>query len=60
MPIVNGVATFSGLTLNKVGLGYTLKVTSGNLTSVTTNGINVTNAPADHLSSRPPVSRRRP
>ena len=28
----NGVATFSGLTLNKVGTGYTLQLTSSGLT----------------------------
>ena len=31
----NGVATFSGLTLNKVGTGYTLQVTSSGLSSAT-------------------------
>ena len=31
--MIGGEASFSGLTLNKVGVGYTLKVTSGNLTS---------------------------
>ncbi len=46
---VNGVATFSGLTLNKVGTGYTLKVTSGSLTT-TTNGFNVTAAAASTLT----------
>ena len=30
-------------------MGYTLKVTSGSLTPVTTDPIDVTNAPADHL-----------
>ena len=49
VPVVNGIATFSGLTLNKVGQNYTLLVTSSGLTSATTNGINVVNAPADHL-----------
>jgi virginiamycin B lyase len=37
-----GVATFSGLTINKTGSGYTLQVTSSSLSSAVTNGINVT------------------
>ena len=37
---VNGVATFTGLTLNNPGNGYTLKATANNLT-VTTNSFNV-------------------
>ena len=37
----SGIATFSGLNLNKVG-GYTLGVTSGTLASVTSNSISVT------------------
>ena len=38
---VNGVATFSGLTLNNAGDGYTLQVTSGTLTSAVTNDFTV-------------------
>ena len=38
----NGVATFSGLTINKVGTGYTLALSSSGLTGATTNAINVT------------------
>ena len=53
VPVVGAVATFSGLTLNKVGQGYTLKVTAAGITSVTTNPFNVTNAPADHLVITP-------
>jgi virginiamycin B lyase len=37
-----GIATLSGLTINKVGSGYTLQVTSGVLSSAVTNPINVT------------------
>jgi len=37
-----GVATFSGLTINKVGSGYTLRVSSSGLSSAVTNAINVT------------------
>ena len=36
----NGVATFSGLTLNVVGIGYTLEVASNGLLSATTNAFN--------------------
>jgi hypothetical protein len=37
-----GVATFSGLTINKVGNGYTLQVSSSGLSSAVTSAINVT------------------
>jgi len=37
-----GVATFSGLTINKVGSGYTLQVTSSGLSTAVTSPINVT------------------
>ncbi len=37
-----GVATFSGLTLNKPGVGYTLQVSSNGLTAATTEPFNVT------------------
>ncbi len=46
---VNGVATFSKLTLNKVGTGYTLKAT-GSPATATTSGINVTAAAASSLA----------
>jgi hypothetical protein len=39
--LVNGLATFSNLTLNKVGTGYTLQAKVGTLTSATTNAFNV-------------------
>jgi hypothetical protein len=53
---VDGIATFSGLTLNKVGTGYTLKASSGSLTAATTRGIAVTPAAATHLvvTTEPP------
>ncbi len=38
----DGVATFSGLKINKVGSGYTLHVASGGLSSAVTSGIDVT------------------
>jgi hypothetical protein len=40
-PVVNGVATFSGLTLNNPGSGYTLMVSSNGLTSALTTPFNV-------------------
>jgi hypothetical protein len=53
-----GVASFSGLTLNKVGTGYTLKASGGSLTAATTSGIAVTPAAATHLvvTTEPPSS----
>jgi hypothetical protein len=39
--VVDGVATFSNLTLNNPGTGYTLKLSSGSLTGATTNPFNV-------------------
>ncbi|MGH7704066.1 MAG: beta strand repeat-containing protein, partial [Gemmatimonadales bacterium] len=45
---VNGVATFSGLSLNKSGLSYTLVATSGALNQ-TSAGFNVTAAAATQL-----------
>jgi hypothetical protein len=39
---VNGVATFSGLTLNKAGAGYSLLASSGSVTTATTRAISVT------------------
>src|SRR5438477_2462044 len=39
---VAGVATFSGLSINKTGTGYTLQATSGGLTSAASNTFNIT------------------
>ena len=38
----SGVATFSGLTINQAGNGYTLTVSSVGLTGATSNGFNIT------------------
>ncbi len=46
---VNGIATFSGLTLNRAGAGYTLKATSGSVTTATTRAIAVTANSASQL-----------
>src|SRR5262249_415505 len=55
---VNGVASFSGLTLDKAGAGYTLQATSTGLTSVTSGAITVVAAPATQLtvSIQPPAT----
>jgi hypothetical protein len=41
VPAVNGVATFSGLTLTQPGAGYTLRVTAGTLPAAITSSIAV-------------------
>ena len=52
MKAKKGLATFSGLTINKVGSGYTIQASSGSVTAATTTAINVTKAAA--VSSPPP------
>ena len=52
--VSGGFAIFNGLSLNKVGQGYTLSVTSNGLTSTTAGPITVVNAAADHLVITPP------
>ena len=42
----SGVATFSGLTLDEPGTGYTLQVSSNGLTAATTEAFNVTSRPS--------------
>ncbi len=52
-PIENGVASFSNLTLNQLGAGYTLTVTDTALAgSLTTTAITVTPAPITVLSEQ--------
>ena len=57
---VKGVATFTGLTINMVGTGYTLTASSGTLTSATIPGINVASAPVTAtqlvVTTQPPAS----
>jgi sugar lactone lactonase YvrE/Tol biopolymer transport system component len=48
-PLVNGVATFTGLTLDRAATGYTLRASSNGLAAATTAGLAVTAAPATHL-----------
>ncbi len=47
---VAGVATFSNVTLNKVGTGYTLVASSGTLTAATSGTFNITPAAAATLA----------
>ena len=47
---VNGVATFSGLSINKTGTGYTLAVSSAGLTGTTSSTFNVTPGAATQLA----------
>ncbi len=54
----HGVATFTNLTLNKAASGYTIKTSSGSLTTATTTAITVTPAAASQLvvTTEPPSS----
>ncbi len=53
-----GVASFTGLTLNKAGGPYSLKASGGTLTAATTTGILISPAPATHwiVTTQPPSS----
>ncbi len=51
----NGVANFTGLTLNEPGFGYTLSATSSGLTTATTSAFNVT-LPQLVVTAQPPAS----
>ncbi len=53
---VNGVATFSNLTLNNPGNDYTLEVSSNALTPTPTAGINVTSGSSPSPTSPSPTS----
>ena len=55
-----GVATFTGLTLNKAGSGYTLQATSSGLSNATTNPFSVTAGLAAELAilTQPPSPSR--
>ncbi|HXJ32041.1 MAG TPA: hypothetical protein VNG35_15470, partial [Gemmatimonadales bacterium] len=46
----NGLATFSNLSINKTGTGYTLQATASGLTAVTSTAFDITPAAADHLT----------
>lgn len=47
---VSGVATFSTLSIDKAGSGYTLRATSTGLTAVTSASFDITASLADHLA----------
>ena len=49
VPAVGGIATFSTLSIDKTGTGYTLSAADGSLTSATSTGFNITPAAAHHL-----------
>jgi len=51
---INGVATFSNLSINKTGTGYTLGATSGGLTVATSGTFNITPAAVASLSLTAP------
>jgi subtilase family serine protease len=55
---VNGVATFSNITINKTGTGYTLVASDGSLTGDTSNAFNITPGAAAKVlfTSQPPSS----
>ncbi len=53
---VDGVATFSGLTLNQVASGYTLQVSSTGLATATTGAINVSGAATQLATTKQPPS----
>jgi MYXO-CTERM domain-containing protein len=46
----SGVATFSNLSINKVGTGYTLTASTAELTGATSSGFNITPAAANRLA----------
>lgn len=49
VPAISGVATFSSLSVDKVGTGYTLSATSGNLTTAVSLPFNITVGAASQL-----------
>jgi hypothetical protein len=53
MPAVNGVATFTGLSLTQAGSGYVLIGSSGTLTAATSNPLSVTPGAATRLVLTP-------
>ena len=50
MPVGGGIATFSSLSINKTGTGYTLAAADGSLAGTTSGSFNITPAAADHLA----------
>ncbi|HSD32007.1 MAG TPA: hypothetical protein VLB49_08865, partial [Gemmatimonadales bacterium] len=57
VPAAAGVATFSTLSINKTGDGYTLAASAGGVTGITSTGFKITPAAATHLVfSQQPVN----
>jgi mannose/cellobiose epimerase-like protein (N-acyl-D-glucosamine 2-epimerase family) len=56
--VLNGAATFTGLTLDKAGSGYTLQATSGNLVATSNQTLDVIAGAAAQLvvTSQPPAT----
>jgi uncharacterized repeat protein (TIGR01451 family) len=52
----SGVATFSNVSINKVGTGYTLDASSGGLTGATSSAFNITPAAASHFAVAAPAN----
>jgi len=50
--VVNGVAAFTGLTINTAGTGYSIQVISNGLTSTTTGAVNVTSSASQPANQR--------
>jgi streptogramin lyase len=55
-----GIATFSGLEINKTGTGYTLQVTSSGLSPATSTAINVTKTGKAAIAAPQPVATPAP
>src|SRR6185437_3247089 len=53
---VNGVATFSNLSVNKAGTGYTLAASASGLTGDTSNSFNITAGPLASIKLSPKTS----
>ncbi|MHC5539569.1 beta strand repeat-containing protein, partial [Singulisphaera rosea] len=53
---VNGVATFTGLTLNRMGVGYSIRASTSGLTDATSSAITVTPAATQLVITTPPPS----
>jgi streptogramin lyase len=55
-----GMATFTGLSINKVGSGYTLQVSSSGLTAAVTNAFNVVSSTATSSALTAPTTASTP
>ena len=58
MAAVNGVATFSNLSINNAGTGYTLTASDGALTGATSSAFNLAGAPAQLAFGQQPRQHR--